>query len=411
MTFKHAGKGLILLLAVLLIAPWLVPTASYKAQLEQLASAELGAPVSIDGVRVALLPSPRVNVSGIVVGQESVITIKGIDAVLDMTTLFRPVRVLSRLEIDQPVIKSAGIDILAPLFNKKDAQTVVAIRKVEVSLARLDLNGPAFPRMNASIAMSDNGRFSQATLVSEDQKLRMLIKPVAQGYQANLDIAQWRPPVGPPVLIDTLSARLLYSRSVLNVPEVEATLYGGKLTASAHLDWTRDWQLKGKFRTDAIELADMTRVFSKTVTVSGRISGNGNFSGSAGSVVQLGDKLMLDYTFNVEKGVLHGMDLAKAASLFLKQTGQGGETQFDELSGRLHIAGKQIDLRNLKTASGLLAAEGNIRVSPARALDGQVDVELKKGLALVTVPLKVSGTIDAPVIMPTKSAIAGAAAV
>lgn len=103
------------------------------------------------------------------------------------------------------------------------------------------------------------------------------------------------------------------------------------------------------------------------------------------------------------------MDLAKAATLLLSDGEKGGETQFDEFSGTLHTAGKQIDLKNFKVVSGLLAGNGAVKVSPAKQLDGKVEVELKKGVALVSVPLQVSGTLDHPVVLPTKAALAGAA--
>ena len=44
-----------------------------------------------------------------------------------------------------------------------------------------------------------------------------------------------------------------------------------------------------------------------------------------------------------------------------------------------------------------------------KQLDGVIEVKLKKGVVLVGIPLQVSGTLDAPVVLPTKAALAGAA--
>ena len=114
--------------------------------------------------------------------------------------------------------------------------------------------------------------------------------------------------------------------------------------------------------------------------------------------------------FKVNNGVLHGLDLVRVASLLLKQNQSGGETQFDVLSGVLNVSGKQYQLRNLKISSGLLAATGQVKVKPNKALDGTVEVEVKSGMGMAAIPLNVSGTVEHPVVLPSKAALAGAVA-
>jgi uncharacterized protein involved in outer membrane biogenesis len=403
--------GFSLVILVLLIAPLLIPMGSYIKQLEQMASAKLGAPVSIKAIHLAVLPSPRINLSGISVGKDAEIQVTEVAAVLDVTTLFKPVRVLSKLDVDKPILKKSAIDLLMPLLaQKSEGPPPVAIRRITVNDAKLEWPGMSLPLFDADLAMSDDVKLQHATIKSTDDKLTIEATPKGGGYAANIKAQKWTPPVGPSIKLDKVEMDLVYAGQTLEIPSVEAALYGGKLHASAHLDWKKNWQLGGKFKTDAIELQDASRLLTKGIWVSGRISGNGAFSSTAKEPGQLADKLVMDYTFTVAKGVLHGMDLAKAASLFIKQGGKGGETEFDQLSGKVHTAGKQIELRDMNASSGLLAANGQVKVSPAKVLDGVVNVELKKGLALVTVPLKVSGTVDAPEIMPTKAALAGAAA-
>ncbi len=409
---KHFLTGFALFILFLLIAPLLVPMESYLRQLEKVATDKLGAPVRIKALHLAVLPSPRVNIKGISVGKDAEIQVVQVAAVLDVTTLFKPVRVLSRLDIDHPVIKKSAIDLLNPLLAQESegGAPSIAIRRIALHDAQLEWPGMALPSFDANITMSDDAKLQQATLNSTDDKFTVDATPKGEGYAANITARQWTLPVGMPVKLDTLQANLVYAEQSLNIPSINATLYGGKFNASARLDWKKNWQLGGKFKTDAIELKDVSKLLTKSISVSGRISGSGTFSSTAKEPGKLADKLVLDYAFNVVKGVLHGMDLAKAASLFIKQGGQGGQTEFDQLSGKLHTSGKQIELRDMRVASGLLAASGQVKITPAKALDGLVDVELKKGLAMVTVPLKVSGTVDSPEVMPTKAAIAGAAA-
>lgn len=410
MKLKTFAIGMAVALLLLLALPWLVPMGTYREQAAQLASQKLGVPVQIESLRFALLPTPRLQVGGIRVGRAGDISIADVEAVLDVATLFDEVRVISRLDVQQPLIKSSAMAWLTPLLSRPSGPASVVVRRITLSEARLEWPELPLPLLAADIAMSDAGVLQQATLKSEDGQLTLQLEPQQQGYAGELTATGWTPPLGPPLKLDSLAVRFSYAENQLQLPEITAQLYGGRLTGSLQLDWRKQWQLGGNFNTTKIELAELTRLFSKTVTVSGRISGPGSFRSKAATAGELAQKLVLDYTFDVSRGALHGMDLAKAASLFVKQTGQGGETEFDRLSGRLHMAGKQIELRSMQVASGLLAANGSVSISPAKKLNGLVDVELKKGLALVTVPLQVSGTTDAPLVMPTKAAIAGAAA-
>lgn len=411
MKIKSWLIGLATLILVLLMAPLLIPMESYTKQLEQMASDNLGAPVSIRAIHLAVLPSPRVSLSGISVGKNRVIQIADVTAVLDVTTLFKTVRVLSELDIDKPVLKESAIDLLMPLLTQKsEGPPPVAIRRISVNNAKLEWPGMLLPLFDADLVMGSNTKLQHATIKSIDDRLIMDATPKGEGYAASIKAQEWTPSMRLPLKLDKVAADLTYASQTLDIPSIEAALYGGKLHASAHLDWKRNWQLEGKFKTDAIELQDASRLLTKGIAVSGRISGNGTFSSVAKDPDQLADKLVMDYNFSVNKGVLHGMDLAKAASLFIKQGGKGGETEFDQLSGKLHTAGKQVELHEMKVQSGLLAANGQVKITPAKALSGLVNVELKKGLALVAVPLKISGSIDEPEIGPTKAAIAGAAA-
>ena len=57
--WKRLAVFVVILLGVLVIVPFLIPMSSYITQAEQLATAELGVPVKLQSMRLALLPTPR----------------------------------------------------------------------------------------------------------------------------------------------------------------------------------------------------------------------------------------------------------------------------------------------------------------------------------------------------------------
>jgi len=413
MKFKRVIYIAAALLALLVVAPFLIPTGTYLKQIERLASEKLGQPVAIGSLHMALLPTPRANIGNTRVGSNEEIQVEKITVIPDIATLFAATRVISRIEVKQPVIKKAALDMLGQLAGKGEATqgaAPVVIRHLVVQEARLEWEGMNLPEMDAEVELSDDGKPQSAKIASVDGKLKLDVVPKEEGYAITLDAQHWMLPAGPALVFDSLKADMALQGSKLDVSAVTAKLYRGTVDGNATLDWAKEWRASGKFKTAGIEVEEVARLFSKSTRVSGRLSGNGTFSASAKEAAALADRLTLDFRFNVANGVLYGMDLVKAASMLIKQEYHGGETKFDELSGLLHAVGKQYELRDLKVSSGLLLAKGGVKISPAKRLDGQVDVELKQGGGLVTVPLQISGTVDEPKVMPTKGAMAGAIA-
>lgn len=413
MNFKKTFLAIFVVFVVLAVVPFLIPVGTYVARIEQVASQKLGVPVKIESLHFAVLPTPRANISGLVIGNNEDIRITDVAAVLDITTLFNDVRVISKLDIDEPVLKESAIAMLGTIAaqqGESTGQAPVELRRIVVDDARIEMKGMNLPTMDADIDLAAGGKLEKALLTSSEGNLTIDLVPKDAGYAAAIKAEKWTPPVGPKLVFDKLTANLEYAGSTLKFPQVEAALYRGSLTASGKLDWTKNWRLSGNFKTNGIELGDATKLFTRAVKVTGRITGDGKFSSSANEPGKLADAMALDYKFSVTDGVLYGMDLVKAASLLIRQGTTGGETHFDELSGKLYTRGKQIEVRPVHLVSGLLAADGHVKVMPDKSLSGRIDADIKKGVSLVTVPLAISGTLDSPMVLPTKAALAGGAA-
>jgi len=399
-------------LAVLFFVPFLIPMNAYIKQAEELASAKLGVPVSIDSLRIALLPSPRINVGKIMVGKNNELSVERVSVVPALTSLFSDTKVISSVKIKKPIIKKAALDILANLSKQpKDTSstTTVTIRRINVEDAKLEWPGMNLPEINADIALTAANKPESAEIESVDGKLKLDLIPEDGRQLITLVAKKWTLPAGPPLLIDQLQMDMVLTDSKLDIPKIDAALYGGKLSGDANLTWGKAFKLTGKTKLDNLAVREPARLMSKSTRVSGQLFSNGSYIATAKEAGQLADNLHADIKFNVKDGVLYGFDLAKAPMMLLGQ-GQGGETKFDELSGLLNISGKTYRLGNLNVKSGRMLATGAVKISPNKTLDGEVDVEVKNSLNIASIPLQVSGTLDSPMVLPTKAALAGALA-
>lgn len=399
------------ILALLLGGPFLIPTEAYLKRVEQAASKKIGQPVAIGSLHFSLLPTPRANLGYLVMGRNSELQVEDIAVVPQIGSLLSDNMVISSIVVTRPVVQKAALDFIGsmPGTTEKTSSATPELRHLRIREARLEWPGFKIPAMNAELELTVHNQLKIAFLSSVDERMRLEATPKGEAYALQLVARQWTLPVGPPLMFDTLKSDMTLQGSRLDIHAFDAQLYQGKLAANALLAWDKGLQASGKFRTEGIQVGEAARLFGSGNLISGRLTGEGGFRASAKDTAAAMEQLAVDYRFDVAKGVLHGVDLAKAATLLLNQGEKGGETQFDEIHGMLHTQGKRIDLRDFKVTSGLLEAHGGVTVSPARKLDGKIEVELKKGVALVSVPLRVSGTLDQPQVLPTKVALAGAA--
>lgn len=402
-----------LLISALIILPFLIPVQTYLQQAESIASEKIGVPVTIADGHLAFLPSPRIVLNDITVGEHEDAKFGRVVAIPTLSTLFSDVRIVD-IKISKPVIKKSALDIVAALTSKKsDSNEPSPVNIHNIKIEDLELQWPdaKYPLLNIEATLKNGSQMETAVIETQDGKVKANVTPKDDDTQAIvLNIDHWTSPVGLPVLIDTAKIEGELKGSHLELPNIDVALYSGKLTGNASLDWQKGWKLNGKIKVDKLAVKEPSRLVSKSVYLSGNLFGNGSFSSGAKEAGALADNLHADFKFQVNDGVLHGVDLVKMASLLIKQNDKGGETQFEEFSGLLNMNGKQYQLKDIKISSGLLAASGQVKVKPNKELDGRVEVEVKKSVSLAAIPLDVSGTVSDPVILPSKAAIAGAVA-
>jgi uncharacterized protein involved in outer membrane biogenesis len=405
-------------IVVLLILPFLIPMSAYIKQAEAQAAKALGVPVSIGSLRIALLPSPRLNVGEVTIGKNSEFSVAHVAVVPALSSLFSDAKVISSVQVDKPVIKKAALDIIAGLSAQpkgEPSKTTVSVRMIEINEARLIWPAMHLPEMNADIVLSAENKPKAAKIESVDGKLKFDL--VSEGdlnagknqQRITFTAKAWTLPAGPPLLIDALHMDIVLTGNKLEISKIDGALYGGKLSGNANLTWDKAYKLSGKAKLDNLSVREPASLMSKSTRVSGQLFSSGNFSAAAKEPAQLVDNLQADIKFNVNDGVLYGFDLAKAPLMLLGQ-GKGGETKFDVFSGLLGISGKTYRFRELNIKSGLMSASGAVKINPNKSLDGVIAVEVKNSMKIAEIPLQVSGTLSNPTVFPTKAAIAGAIA-
>ena len=402
----------LLLLAVALALPLFVSLDHYIPRIEKELSARLNEPVTIESIRFKVLSWPHVTIDGIKVGTTDDIKLDSIRLTPDLFSLLQTTKVIKSIEIDAPTLNWKAIGMISALAEPDTAKSPqpppVRVDSIRLNDALIVFGTTNFGPFDAQAGLDSNGDPLEASLSTQDGKLKAFVKPGQSNYLIDLSAKAWTVPLGPAIAFDELSITGVATRDDAALNQISAKLYGGTVVGKATLSWRQDLRLAGNFDLDQVETQKLANLLSTATHVSGKLSGKATLSGSAPSADHLANALRLEMTFQVQNGVIHGVDILKAATL-TKQEASSGETRFDRLSGHLVLEHGEYRFSQLEIASGALAVDGNVTISPNKELSGRLDAQVKVLGAGTTVPLNVAGTLGAPLLYPTAATMAGAA--
>lgn len=413
-----------ILLAVVTAAPWLIPTSTWIGRIESEAGARLGAPVRIAAFRVALLPLPHATVHGLSVAAGA-IAVQRIAVYPRLRSLLSDAPALRLIEFEQVGVTPKGVDLAQAAAAKPRSGAPLRIEQVRASEVQIELAAGKLPAFDAEADLNSGAAMpvDSARVSTRDGKAKLTIVPAgtvgtagaagtagATGaeWQLTLEAKDWQLPVGPPLRFDRLQAAGRIAGGKLDLGRITAVLYGGTAAGKAELSWQKGWRLAGDIKVTSVELAALTQSLKLKSALTGKLDAAGPFRTQATKPAGLAEAFNAEIAFDVRNGVLQGFDLASAAQSLFKGGAGGGSTQFDQLTGVVKVQGRALKLQNVRVTSGVLKARGNVDISASKQLAGRIDTEVKGTGGLVGVPLAVSGTLDAPVLLPTKGSMAGA---
>lgn len=403
------------------LSHWL-GTDDFRQRVQTLASNALGAPVQMQRIRLDFRPWPAVGIEGLVIEPPATqaagrkarqapdpVTVGRVALQPDYAALLGGRFRLAILHVDDAVLPQGALLALSAVAQRPsdtpppgpDADTLpdAALLPREVRLQRLSwisLEGVRHT-VDADLRLSADGWPQQAGV------------KVLEGPYRDATLALERQPDAPAPA--EAGARVWQLSAGIGGGTVNGPLRWTPLPADASSPADRPvvWQVQADLATRQVEISALT-VPSRTLT--GRLQATTALSArvdpAAGTDALL-RSLRTQTRFQIDGAVLHGIDLARAVTTV--GLSRGGETSLDTLAGQVNTRGAAIELQNLVATSGVLAATGDVAISPARALSGRVRVDMTRGAGggAMGVPLALGGTLDDPSVTLTRSALLGAA--
>lgn len=378
--------ALALLLVVATVALWRwTATDDFRLRAEREASQALGLPVRLGRLHLSLWPLPAVAVEQVVVQSQPPLTLERIEARPVWTSLLGGQPELDQLAVRRATLPQPALAAIAASLQKKK-QPAPAARGPEAEKA------PNLPRQ----LVLDEVTWLDARGRPMTLNATVLLRP-----EGRLDSAS----------AEVVAGRFAGARATL-APEAEgwalkAEIGGGTVAGPFTLTPRgAGWLLQGRLATQNVEVAALTAPHK---TLTGRLDAQTQLQAEFRDPGAIADALRTQTRFTVRQAVVHGLDLAQAVKSV--GTSRGGQTALDTLAGQLNTQGQAMQLNNLVASSGLLAASGQVAMTPERNLSGRVTVEVGAAAlgGALGVPLVVGGTLDAPSVTLSRAALAGAA--
>jgi len=407
--------GLFLIVIVLLsMLPLFISLDRFRPEIEVLLSEAIEQPVQIGRLSMQLIPFPRLSAHNVLVGAASQpsLQIQRLDAYPRLHALLDREVDIRHIRGHQVVVGvdfiNRMIDLAAAAPSEAEPSVVLKIAKITVSEVIVRQGITTFGPYAGQVKLTDTLDLLTAAVVREDNVARLEVLPVAEGFSFSLQAKAWQLPIAPNWLFDSLTGHALLKQNQLSVSSLQAKMYQGELQGKAELSWQKDWQIKGSIETSQLSIEPFLKPLLDKPVVSGRLTGNGSYVLQATKASELGEQPTVNAELKLLDGVIYNADLEKATNI-LSGDVKGGQTPFTQLSTLLSMHEGNITLKNMLLKSKSLDADGALNIDDKQALNGEIEVGVSSTGSLVSMPIKISGSLDEPALRPTDAAIVGGA--
>ncbi|MGZ5136433.1 MAG: hypothetical protein ACXWCY_00875 [Burkholderiales bacterium] len=368
-----------------------MPLNGYIPEAQQALSEQLKQPTKIKTLRYVLLPSPRVVLEGVNVGNG--IHIDRIEAPALPHDLSAVPRVFETVSAHGITIDAETLGTI-PSWSVPQSATAMRVQRLKLDEVKLNAPDSELTALKGEATFKADGTLHQAYVGSE--KLRLDVAPMTNGLRLALTARDSRIPFGPAVKFNEFTISGVAEEQRFTSTELSGRVAGGSLEGTLKASWSGPVAVNGEFKVQKLRLEELVPLVASDSAVNGVLTASGRYALQSQTADGLMTKPRVEASFSLARGELTNLDLVRATQSSGSSSFGGGRTSFEEAKGTLKIAEGQYDYR-LQLSSGPLNANGAFAVNPAGQLSGRITTELAARSAEVTrTALKVVGTFKEP---------------
>ena len=385
------GAGLfVALLVALFVVPPLMPTQGYATRVEQLLAARLQQPVHVGQLSGRLLPTPRLELKSVSIGEAKPIQAQRAQIDFALSALFSSNMPITGVELEGVQVNGAALPQISAWLQQIAATPQYPVALIGLSQGKLEADGMLLSGIGGELSFDQAGKFMQAKLRAEGNKFALDINASPENKtQVSIAVRGSALPSLPNWVFDQLDAKGELTGDGLVITELDGRIMGGILKGDARIDWSSGWRAQGALTAKTITMQNMSKALN------GDMDGTASFQMQAPSLAKLVETASLEGDFVIGKGVINSIDVVETARMRSTENLPGGRTHFDELSGKLSYANGDYHFRQVKMSTGVLNATATLDIAKQQ-VSGRVIADLTMRAGMDSIVLQVGGTPDNP---------------
>ena len=386
-----------------------VPLGAVNARLAKALAEWLHDDVTSSSLKLALFPRPHVTIENLQIGKAYDAKAAYGKLYMDLATLFGERFVIDTMELSDITISPEALPRALKWAEAEGRGKGIEISKIALRDVKISVSGVAIEAFDADLKVDKTGKVVHATSRARDGKWTIDLapnKPAAADAPADAGANDpWAVefstrgmnlPLGTAMPISSLTAKGTMFDGGMAFPVVEAKLFEGSATGSMKVSWKQGVSFKGEFVLEKVRVDQLTAVFTRDISLSGKLDGKFSVSGEAPTIGALLDKPTIQGEFELKEGTLGNVDLVQV----IRSPGSvGGQSKFSDLTGQLRVVDGFIRYEKLKLIGGVLLANGNVSVSLATgALTGSLNSEIRSSVAQDRASFSIGGKVSRPAL-------------
>lgn len=390
--FKLGVLLLVLLLGALLTVPYVLPERDYLPGVEKLLADKLQQPVHIGSLSGRILPTPRLELGEITIGEAMQFQAEQALVNFAFTGVLTEAKPIDRIELHGVNVSSTGLPGVSAWLSLLAADREYPVASVTIERGTLEADAVKLTSVQGELDFNKIGEFTKANLSSNEGKYLLDINSAPGGkLQVNIAVNNSALPLLPEWRFDEFTAKGELDGNDLSIREFKGRILGGALKGIAKINWRSGWVVQGTMEAKTISMQRLNNLLD------GNIEGAARFKMSALDLAGLAGSATLDGSFIAKNGVIGGMDIAETARTRSKDHLPGGRTHFDELSGNVAYADNALHFRQTRITSNTLNADATLDIDKQQ-LSGRIVARLKLEELPKPVGLQIGGVADSPTL-------------